>query len=146
MSVVRYDFITDHWRNKITKDEAQNTIAADGLPLQVIGNLTIPVVLGEFRTEHRFTVVGNLCVECILGADFLVKHSAVIDCKANTLVLGEVPRITVAISIALNETSPPLLAQAEKVVSMIDTVVIPPRSITQLVAEVQSRMWAGRTN
>ena len=76
-------------------------------------------------------------MECILGADFLVKHSAVIDCKANTLVLGKVRRITVPISIALNETSPPLLAQAEKVVSMIDTVVIPPRSITQLVAEVQ---------
>ena len=137
VSVVRYDFITDNWRNEITKDEAQNTIAADGLSLPVISNLTIPVVLGEFRTEHRFTVVGNLSVECILGADFLVKHSAVIDCKANTLVLGKVRRITVPISIALNETSPPLLAQAEKVVSIIDTVVIPPRSITQLVAEVQ---------
>ena len=74
-------------------------------------------------------------MECILGADFLVKHNALIDCKANALVLGEVRRITVLISIAQNETAPP--AQKEKVVSVTDTVVIPPRSITQLVAEVQ---------
>ena len=59
--------------------------------------------------------MGLLSVECILGADFLVKHSAVIDCKANTLVLGEVRQITVLNSIALNETASPQLVQAEKV-------------------------------
>ena len=48
MSVVHYDFIADRSCNEITKDGAQNTIAADVLPLEVTGNLTIPVVLGEF--------------------------------------------------------------------------------------------------
>ena len=104
------------------------------------------MVLGEFRTEHRFTVVGNLSVEWFLGADFLVKHSAVIDCKANILVLGKVWRITVPISIALNETSPPLLAQAEKVVfndkHSCDTSLFD----HPVGRRSASKMWAGRTN
>ena len=38
-----------------------------------------------------------LSVECILGADFLVHDGTVIDCKANTLALGENPQLEVPI-------------------------------------------------
>ena len=62
----------------------QNTVA-DGVPLEVIGHVNIPVSLGQFRVEQEYTVVKILSVECILGADFLVHHGAIIDCKANTL-------------------------------------------------------------
>ena len=77
-----------------------NTVAADGLPLEVVGKVEIPVALGDFRTNQDFTVVKNLSVECILGADFLVKHGAVIDCKESTLALGNDIRCEVPITVA----------------------------------------------
>ncbi len=64
------------------------TVRADGLPLEVVGCVSIPVSLGKFQADQEFTVVNSLTVDRILGANFLVKHGAVIDCKTNVLYLG----------------------------------------------------------
>ena len=42
----------------------------NGLPLNVVGKVKIPVKLGEFEQEQTFIVVGDLSVDCLLGADF----------------------------------------------------------------------------
>ena len=91
VSVVRYDALESCWQNRIAQDGPQNAIAANGLPLEVMGRVKIRITLGEFQADQVFTVVKELSVECILGADFLVKHAAVIDCKARTLAVGENP-------------------------------------------------------
>ena len=138
VSVVRHAVLADCWRNSIAKVETQNTLAANGLPLEVIGQVTVPVSLGEFRAEQKFTVVRNLTVDCILGADFLVEHGAVIDCKASTLAVGMNPRFKVPISVARCETA--ALSSAvfkQSAVSLLNTIEIPARSVAQVVTHVQ---------
>ena len=54
-----------------------------------MGQATIPIVLGNINFLHPFTVVKQLSVPGILGADFLVQHKATIDCNAGTLWLGD---------------------------------------------------------
>ena len=53
--------------------------------------------MGSFQDEHEFTVVRELTVECLLGADFMEKNDVLIDCRRKCLQLGsnavEVPFI-----------------------------------------------------
>ena len=133
VSVVRYDSLDECWRQRIKDDVAQNTVAADGLPLEVVGHIGIPVSLGKFGADHEFTVVKNLSVECILGADFLVRHDAVIDCRENTLALGDNPRCEVPISIAPS-IQPSTLEGIT--VAIPDTMEIPARSVMLITAQL----------
>ena len=88
VSVVRWDAIDKQWHDKISATESNTMVAADGLPLEVVGQVTLPVSLGHFKAYQEFTVVQSLMANCTLGADFLVKHCTVIDCKIATLTLG----------------------------------------------------------
>ena len=64
-------------------------VNASGTPLDVRGQIKLVVSIGSFTCEHEFIVIHDLTVDCLLGADFLKKHEAVIDCKSGTLSLGE---------------------------------------------------------
>eukprot|EP00731_Ephydatia_muelleri_P023705 Em0015g1288a len=72
-------------------------MGANGSPLDVMGVLSLKVRLGSFKDEHEFTVVRELTVECLFGADFMEKNDVLIDCKRRCLQLGssaiEVPFI-----------------------------------------------------
>ena len=46
VSVVRYNSLDEHWRQRIKTCVIPNTVAADGLPLEVVGKVEIPVALG----------------------------------------------------------------------------------------------------
>ena len=49
-------------------------MGANCLPLDVIGWIKLPVRLVEFQWDQQFTVVKNLTVACLLGADvFFIK-------------------------------------------------------------------------
>ena len=63
-------------------------MAADGMPLDVAGTMEIEVALGLFNTKEEFTIVRNLAVDYLLGADFLSKHTAVLDFSSGTLSVG----------------------------------------------------------
>ena len=132
--MVRYDSLDERLREQVKGSSNQNTIAADGLPLEVVGNITISVSLGKFRADQEFTVVKNLSVECILGGDFLVNNSAVIDCRESTLTLGNSPRCQVPISIAQPMDSP--TTHEESTVAVADTMVIPTHSIMLIMVQV----------
>ena len=46
--------------------------------------------ISKFHVKQKFIVVETLSIDCILGADFLVEHSAVIvDCKLGADFLVE---------------------------------------------------------
>ena len=133
VSVVHYDSLDECWRHRIKDDVAQNTVAADGLPLEVVGHIGIPISLGKFGADNEFTVVKNLSVECILGADFLVRHDAVIDCRENTLALGDNLRCEVPISIAPS-IQPSTLEGIT--VAIPDTMEIPARPVMLITAQL----------
>ena len=133
VSVVHYDSLDECWRHRIKDDVAQNTVAADGLPLEVVGHIGIPISLGKFGADNEFTVVKNLSVECILGADFLVRYDAVIDCRENTLALGDNLRCEVPISIAPS-IQPSTLEGIT--VAIPNTMEIPARSVMLITAQL----------
>ena len=140
VSVVRCDMLADCWRKDIVPVTGeQNTVAADGLPLDVIGRVVVPVSLGQFNADQEFIVVERLSVECILGADFLVKHGAVIDCRAGTLALGHQPRLVVPISTSPNRISN-VKAQTpdEMMVSLPETLEVQGRSVMLIIAHLDA--------
>ena len=87
VSVVRHDHLSLESRSKIDPDVLP-TVGADGNSLDVLGQVTLPVSVGEFHTNHKFVVMKNLTVDCLLGADFLTKNKAVLDCHNNHLRIG----------------------------------------------------------
>ena len=50
--------------------------------------ITLTVVMEHCTYDYTFAVINNLTVDCILCADFLRKHKAILDCQNGTLVLG----------------------------------------------------------
>ena len=72
------------------------TVGANGTPLSVVGQATLPVTLRSFLTQQHFIVVSDLFVDCLLGADFLVSHKVVIDCGERVLHIGGVNGKTVS--------------------------------------------------
>ena len=90
LSVVRYDTVNPAYRQHIQTDGICAAVGANGLLLDVIGRVKLPVRLREFRWDQEFTVVKNLTVACLLGADFLIRHGAIVNCKSGRLSLGQV--------------------------------------------------------
>ena len=64
------------------------TVGANGTPF--VGQSTVILQLGNFKVDHQFIAGRNLTTECLLGADFLQQDSAVLDCRSNTLSVGQV--------------------------------------------------------
>ena len=67
---------------------SSSTVGSNGLPLDVIGEVSFPVSLSGYQMTHTFFVVNGLMVEGLLGVDFLEKHKAVIDFAECCLTLG----------------------------------------------------------
>ena len=88
ISVVRLRSLSEEDQQTITKTES-SAVSANGTPLDIGGQVKLLVSIGSFTCEHTFIVIRDLTVDCLLGADFLKKHGAVIDCKNGTLLLGK---------------------------------------------------------
>ena len=54
---------------------------------RLMGKIDLPVKLGNFESKQTFVVVDKLVVDCILGADFLLNHGALLDCSNHSLHL-----------------------------------------------------------
>ena len=63
VSVVRPDHLSLESRSKIDPDVLP-AVSADGNSLDVLGQVTLPVSVGEFHTNHKFVVMRNLTVVC----------------------------------------------------------------------------------
>ena len=97
MSVLCYEFIANH-QPQIT-DSTTVAVGANGTPLDVIGYTTLTMSLGPFTTQQRFTIVRQLTVDCLLGADFLHNHDAVIDYSIRTLTVGKEKRSSIPLTL-----------------------------------------------
>ena len=94
VSVIHYTALdSDHQQQITITANVQAAVTANGGALEVLGQVTLPIAIGDFQSTHLFTVVSNLTVDCILGADCLMQHGAVIDCNQCCLTISgvEVP-------------------------------------------------------
>ena len=64
-------------------------LSANETPLDVVGQMTVNLQLGDFKVDYPFIVVNTLTIDCLLKADILQMHGAVLDCHSNTLSVGQ---------------------------------------------------------
>lgn len=100
-------------------------MGASGTLLDVVGQIKVPVKIGSYQSEQVFTVVNTLTVDCLLGADYLISHEAVIDYKHSRVVIkGNKIWFTLTHGVA-NTIRPP----NSLVVSALKNVTIPGRTV-----------------
>jgi len=131
VSVVHYNLV----RDMQLADTPSGAVGANGSPLDVVGQTTVTIILGYFTIKHNFVVVRNLTVDCLLGADFMRNHAAILDCDRNTLSLGREPRVT--IPIALKQQ--PMLCKASCAAHTVRSSQdweIPARSVKLIVGTI----------
>ena len=66
VSVVNFSVVRQQSITKATTC----VVGANGTPLDVVGQTSVTLQLGNFKVDHQFIVVRNLTVDCLLGADF----------------------------------------------------------------------------
>ena len=62
---------------------------ANGQPLHILGLGTVRICIADVEFVHQALIADDVSQSCLLGADFLVPHGAVIDFKTNQLQVGE---------------------------------------------------------
>ncbi|KAL5517946.1 hypothetical protein EMCRGX_G003596 [Ephydatia muelleri] len=131
VSVIRSGVLEDRSRNLVMAT-SRTAIGANGLPLNVMGQVDLDICLGNFRTVHTFIVVRDLTFECILGADFLKVNKAVMDFRNNTLHLGnstiKIPSSDVSVS---SDDAHSISVHA------LEDMDIPGRSVRLVIATLQ---------
>lgn len=61
MSVVHYDVVPDQYRSHI-RTAASQVVGANGLSLDIMGTVSIPISLGTFTCKQNFIVATNLTI------------------------------------------------------------------------------------
>jgi len=89
LSVMHYNLVRDM---QLTQT-SHCAVGANGSPLDIVGQVMVTIVLGTFVVVH------NLTVDCLLGADFMKSHAAVLDCEHNTLTLGRDSKFTFPLAV-----------------------------------------------
>ena len=126
VSVVRLGALGNQYRNQITDAGLTAPIGANGSPLDVVGQITLSVSIGNFQTDHVFIVVNTLTVDCLLGADYLVAHEVIINYKQGLVVIKgkEVP-FTLSNGVATTTKC----TTCDRLISALQTVTIPGRTV-----------------
>ena len=140
ISVVRLRSLSEEDQQTIIKTES-SAVSANGTPLDIGGQVKLVVSIGSFTCEHIFIVIRDLTVDCLLGADFLRKHGAVIDCKNSTLSLGKH-----VVPIHTGQQIMPLHTNPVESVSVIvtSTQEIPGRTVQLLTCKVKGDIIGSR--
>ena len=137
MSVARLDALDPQWRSQIITENQRTVVGADGPPLDVVGQVVAPLSLCEFQAVYEFTVVRSLITDCILCANFLTRHEAVMDCRTATLSLGDNPSLQVVISVGKEELHQKLSQVPKDIdVILLETTEIPGRTLCQIPIQV----------
>ena len=134
ISVVNYDVV----RHKAITKVPTCAVGANGAPLDVIGQTTVTIQLGDFKVDHPFTVVHNLTVDCLLGADFLQKHDTILDCCNNTLTVGKESKIKVPLDLHKQISSLDTSGTTSVNVCSLLDMEIPARTIQLISGELDS--------
>ena len=124
--MIRLDTLDTHFRNRITDTGLTAPIGANGSPLDVIGQITLPVNIGNFQSDQVFIVMRTLTVACLLGADYLVAHEVVINYKQGIVeIKGHNIPFTLTTGVATIRQHMP----CNRTISVLQTITIPGHSV-----------------
>ena len=74
ISLVRRSVTNDHSLN--IAPQGLQLVSAAGEPISVLGQITLPIHLGDVKVDHLFVVVQPHITPIILGIDFMHKHGS----------------------------------------------------------------------
>ena len=129
ISVVNYDVV----RHKAITKVTTCAVGAKGAP--VIGRTTVTI---QLEVDHPFTVVHNLTVDCLLGADSLQKHDSILDCYNNTLTVGKETKIKVSLDLHKQLSSLDTSSTTSVNVCSLLDMEIPARTIQLISGQLDS--------
>ena len=66
----------------------RSVVAANGEDLDLLGQSEVTLGIGGLVEKHMILVANGLTQECLLGADFLMQHSCVVDLQKMSLHAG----------------------------------------------------------
>jgi len=122
MSVIHYKIVNT---NVIT-EQGGFAVSANGSQLDVVGQTVVTVTLDNFAVDHNFTVVKNLTVDCLLGADFLKR---ILDCGRSTLMVGRETQVVIPLTLNHQPALSNISETSNIVVRVKCDLSIPPRSV-----------------
>jgi len=141
VSVVNHNIVK---RILITSIETR-AVGANGSPLDVTGQINADVLLGDFAANQKFIVVRNLVVDCLLGADFLRTHGAILNCGNSTLSLGDTTGISVPIMLSQRVSVSELSKSVNSILRAVSDIEIPGRVVQLLSGRVEATYNNGVT-
>ena len=115
----------DVWRDAKSGSAVQlespvhTVVAANGGKLNITGQCTIKIAVGPLSKDHVVLVAKNLHQECLLGADFLMRHGCVLDLQQNIMFTKDGP-VHLVSSVSSAHSTPVCF------VTLIETVTVPP--------------------
>ena len=91
--LVREDVISmvPSGKSLTTQVPANSVVAANGEKLDIIGQCNLSIKVGVSAKDHPVLIAKNLNQECLLGADFLIKHGCIVDLQQQILLTKEGP-------------------------------------------------------
>ena len=110
-------------------EEAPRVVAANGLPLKILGQVLVDVRVASVHASHRVLVADDISHDCLLGVDFLGANNFTIEVGNNRLSSRD------------NNSSVPLYLKAQPVVccvSLAETVIVPARHEMLIPAKVSA--------
>ena len=138
VSVIDQAILPQDIQHRIDPFSAE-TIGANGMPLDVVGHVPLEVTLGEFQQKQDFVVVRNLSVDCLLGADFLFRHGAVVDCTSRRLSLAGTEIPIISHSRMSSDQSKPVTC----IVCLPKTIEVPGRTVQLIPGKLSGSMDPG---
>ena len=125
------------------RSSAAAAVGATGTPLVVKGHVTLSVSMGQLTVMHEFTVVQNLSVSCLRGADILRRYSAIVDCGNCLLHLSHrQQQHTIPISqesCAVQQLTPiSPMANNDMIITAPANIIIPARTIQLIMGLIHS--------
>ncbi|CAF4333803.1 unnamed protein product, partial [Rotaria magnacalcarata] len=75
--------------SKIINQIQREVFLADGYTsITVYGEVDLSFIMNNIRTSVRALIVKNLCVNCILGMDYIIKYKLIINIGNRTITIG----------------------------------------------------------
>ena len=136
MSVVRYDFKANHQITRATT----LVVGTNGTSLDVIGHTILVVSLGIFTTQQKFTVVRQLTLDCLLGANFLMNHHTIIDYCSKILTVGKQEHHSIPLTLGRQSSQMEESVSADIIVRCPHNIAIPGRTVHSSLGKLIQNM------
>lgn len=137
VSIVHLGALPSESRKKIVTAGLAAPIGANGSPLDMVGQITIPIIISNFTTEQVF-VVTALTVDSLVGTGYLVPHGIIINYDHGCLVIKD-NKIPFTLPNGVTTTSD--LSTCDRIISVHDTTTIHGRAVQLLDVSLQQKHW-----